>query len=411
MAAVMSLVAVGCGSSHKSSNGASSTTATSGPTSASTSNAGTPATGSAWNIGTVGSYTGPEASSLGKVGEVVSAWAKWENAHGGINGHQIHLINMDDKSDPATSTAAVQQMVSQDHVIAIVAENSIVDAAWASYVQAQGVPVIGSAIFNSVYGTNPDFFPMGTHIVAEGYGMLAGAKLLGKTNFGLFYCAEAAACAQSVPLYKQLAPVAGVKLQYDAKVSAYASNFTAQCLAAKGAGVTVATSGTDALTATRIAAACAQQDYHPLWVSQDGSVTGAFLTTPALNGTLSAQPVFPYADTSTPAEQAFDAALKQYAPDVINNGANFSENDAEAWTAGMLFVAAAQAANLGDNPVAAQVKQGLYALHGATLGGLAPPLTFTPGKATQVPCYFYMGVSGGHFTTPYGLKTFCMPAA
>ncbi len=410
--AAVALIAGACGSSHKSTS--TGTTASPQTTAASTGSAGSTgttaaATGSAWNIGTVGSYTGPEASSLGKVGEVVDAWAKWENAHGGINGHQIHLINMDDKSDPATSLSDVQSMVQNDHVIAIVAENSIVDAAWASYVQAQGVPVIGAAIFNSVYGTNPDFFPMGTNSIAATYGELALAKSQGKTKFGLFYCAEAAACAQAVPLFKSLAPSLGMTLAYSGKVSAYASNFTAQCLAAKAAGVDSATSGTDSLTATRIAANCAQQNYNPAWVAQDGTVTAAFLNTKALDGALTVQPVFPYSDTSVPNDKAFHDALEQYAPDVINNPQNFSENDAEDWTAGMLFAAAAQAAHLGDNPTPAQVKQGLYMLHGETLGGIAPPLTFSSGQPTVVKCYFVMGVSQGKFTTPDGLKTFCQP--
>jgi branched-chain amino acid transport system substrate-binding protein len=121
------------------------------------------------------------------------------------------------------------------------------------------------------------------------------------------------------------------------------------------------------------------------------------------------QPVFPYGDTSVPNDKAFHDALQQYAPDVINNPQNFSENDAEDWAAGMLFVAAAQAGHLGDNPTAAQVKQGLYALHGETLGGIAPPLTFTPNQPTVVKCYFVMGINNGQFTTPDGLKTFCQP--
>jgi branched-chain amino acid transport system substrate-binding protein len=276
-------------------------------------------------------------------------------------------------------------------------------------VEAQGIPVIGSALFNIVYQTNPDFYPSGTTIVASSYGELDAAKKSGKTNFGLFYCAEAAACASAVGLFQSLAPSAGVKFAYDAKVSAFASNFTAQCLAAKEAGVDVATSGTDSLTATRIATDCAQQGYHPTWVSTDGSVTATFLHTPALNGALSDQPDFPYADTSVPADQAFQAALKQYAPDVINNPANFSENDAEDWAGGMLFVAAAEAAQIGDNPTPAEVKQGLYALHNATLGGITPPLTFNPGKPNVVKCYFFMGIKSGQFTTPYGLQTSCQP--
>ena len=73
-------------------------------------------------------------------------------------------------------------MVQQDHVVAIVAENSIVDSAWASYVQQQKLPVVGSAIFNIVYEENPDFFSPGETTVSGSYSTLAAAKRLGDTN-------------------------------------------------------------------------------------------------------------------------------------------------------------------------------------------------------------------------------------
>ena len=359
-------------------------------------------------IGTVGSYTGPESSSLGHVGQVVQAWAKWVNAHGGINGHQVKLINKDDNSDPALSLSEVTSMVEQDHVIAIVAENSIVDSAWASYVQQKGVPVIGSAIFNITYETNPDFFSPGTTTIEAVYGTLSAALKLQKKKFGLMYCAEAAACAQAVPLYQSLTKKAGIDFAFDTKVSAYSPNFTAPCLAAKDAGVNVLTAGTDSATAVHIAEDCAAQGYHPAWVGQDGSVTKAWLSTSALNGALTAQPVFPYVDQSVPADKAFHQALDKYVPSVVKSP-SFSENDAEDWAGGMLFVAAAKAGNLGNDPTPAKVLDGLYSLHNETLGGIVPPLTFHRGQPTKISCFFFMGVKHGKFTTPYGLKTFCEP--
>jgi branched-chain amino acid transport system substrate-binding protein len=406
----LTLVAVGCASSKPSAgtNGSSSTSAPAA-TSGTSSGGGNPATGTPIPIGTVGSYTGPQAASLGQTGKVVSAWADWVNAHGGINNHPVKLFNGDDASDPAKSLSIVQGFVQNDHVVAIVAENSDVDGSWASYVAAQKIPVIGSAIFNFAYQTNPYFFPPGTTTVAANYATLAAAKKLGKTHFGLLYCAEAAACAQAVPLFQAVAPEAGLTLSYSGKVSAFSTDFTAQCLAAKSAGVDVMESATDATTATRVAASCAKQGYHPAWVGQDGTVTLQWQKTPALNGALTAQPVFPYADTSVQSERDFQAALQQYAPGILGSS-SFSENDAEDWAGGQLFVAAAKAANLGDNPSAAQVLQGLYSLHNETLGGITVPLSFVSGQPTHINCWFYMGVENGSFTTPSGLTPDCVPA-
>jgi branched-chain amino acid transport system substrate-binding protein len=203
--------------------------------------------------------------------------------------------------------------------------------------------------------------------------------------------------------------MAGVSLTYSAKVSAFSSNFTAQCLAAKQAGVDVMESATDATTATRVAADCSKQNFNPGWVGQDGTVTLNWLKTPALNGALTAQPVFPYQDTSVQGERDFQAALKQYAPGILGSP-SFSENDAEDWAGGMLFVAAARAAKLGDNATSGQLLQGLYSLHNETLGGLVPPLTFTQGQPTQITCWFYMGIRDGAFTTPQGLAPDCAPS-
>ena len=352
--------------------------------------------------------TGTEASSLGQTGRVVQASANWTNAHGGINGHPLKLYNQDDGSDPARSVAIVHTFVQQDHVVAIVAENSIVDTAWASYVQQQKVPVVGSAIFNIVYEENPDFFSPGETTVSGSYSTLAAAKKLGDTKFGLLYCAEAAACTAAVPLLKALAPSAGETLTYSAKVSAFTSNFTAECLAAKAAGVDVLTSATDSLTATRVASDCAAQDYHPGWVGNDGSVTQAWLKTPALNGVLTGQPVFPYGDTSTQAEKDFRAALR-------SRRAGSSAPRASPKTTPKTGRAVSCSWRRPRPPTWVTTPPPLRSFkastrsRGETLDGLVPPLTYTAGQPTQINCWFYLGITNGQFTTPDGLTPSCVP--
>ena len=87
----------------------------------------------------------------------------------------MKLINVNDQGNPATSNASVKQLVEQDHVIAIVADDSVLSPIWASYVQAKGVPVIG-APFDSIFADNPDFFPNGTTLQTVQYGAMAEAK-------------------------------------------------------------------------------------------------------------------------------------------------------------------------------------------------------------------------------------------
>ena len=367
---------------------------------------GSTATGSTWNIGSIGSYTGPFAGGLGPTEQTINAWAKWTNAHGGVNGHKINLINLDDKANPATSAADAKQLIDQDHVIAIVADDSIASSAWASYAEQKGVPVIG-APFDAIFSTSPDFFPNGTTLQTVQFALMDEAAKAGHPNFALFYCAEAATCANSVDLAKGLAGKANAKLAYSAKVSASAPDYTAQCLGAKQAGVDSLEIGQVSATSLKIIDSCAQQGYHPQLVGNGGTVSTAWAADKNADGTVIIEPDFPDFDTSNQGEQDFQAAMKQYASSVLTSD-GFGANEAETWTAGLLFAAAAKAGNLGDNPTPADVINGLYALKGETLGGLVPPLTYAHGNHS-VNCWFVGKITSGKFTTPQGLKVDCMP--
>ena len=74
--------------------------------------AATPATklkGKPIVIGSVGSFTGPQAPALGAVDDTLKAWAEWKNANGGINGHPVKLIIEDDGSNADQGDAARPQ--------------------------------------------------------------------------------------------------------------------------------------------------------------------------------------------------------------------------------------------------------------------------------------------------------------
>src|SRR5260370_15582558 len=60
------------------------------------------------------SLTGAQASSSDQGATVAPAWAAWINANGGLGGHPVQVVVMDDKGDPATAQAAGQQR-SEEH--------------------------------------------------------------------------------------------------------------------------------------------------------------------------------------------------------------------------------------------------------------------------------------------------------
>jgi branched-chain amino acid transport system substrate-binding protein len=49
----------------------------------------------------------------------------------------------------------------------------------------------------------------------------------------------------------------------------------------------------------------------------------------------------------------------------------------------------------------------MYQLHAETLGGLAPPLTYTQGQPADINCFFIVGVQNGKYVAPLGTKPAC----
>jgi branched-chain amino acid transport system substrate-binding protein len=80
-----------------------------------------------------------------------------------------------------------------------------------------------------------------------------------------------------------------------------------------------------------------------------------------------------------------------------------------SWGSGVLLQHAAQAGGLttSDTPSAAEVIKGLELLHGDTLNGWSPPLTFTAGQPHSVDCWFTLQVKNGNASLIDGGKTTC----
>jgi hypothetical protein len=67
-------------------------------------------------------------------------------------------------------------------------------------------------------------------------------------------------------------------------------------------------------------------------------------------------------------------------------------------------------ANVGKTATitSADILNGLYKMDGNTLGGLAPPLNFSPTSTGQkINCWFTMAIQNQAFTAPDGLKLSC----
>jgi len=380
----------------------------SSPAAGSTAAAGA-AAGAPIVVGALGSFTGAGGSSTASGEVMLEDWVQATNAIGGINGHPVKAIILDDQNNPSTAISNARQLVDQDHVIAVLDLSEDQEPTWAAVVDKAGVPVIGQAE-STVFGTDPNFYPTGTTVVPLIWGELKAASLKHVTGLAAFYCAEIASCSQTVPLVTAVGASVGVKLKYSAKVSSSAPNYTAQCLGAKSAGASGATAVVAGQVGLLLAESCATQGFKPVWVTTGGEMTTPWLAQPAVNGAVGNVQDVPWFDNSIPATQFMQASIKKYSPSLLNSS-SFGANATQAWAAAVVFGAVAKSGGIGPNSTSAQLIAALHQVSNNNFGGVTPPLTYTSGKAATVPCSFVVGISNGSWTEPVGLKTICQPAA
>lgn len=422
-AAAVVLIAAACSSSSTSTGASGPATGTSGTpaTSSSTpaSGSSSPATGSSTSaatgtpyvIGNIGTFSGAYASSDIGAHEAMDAWVKYTNAHGGINGHPVKMIQDDDQLNAGLALTDVKTMVQQDHVMAIVGTASVgAEDAWAPYIATTTTPVIGDDLAGDEMGKYKNFFPEGTARTTGYYFAVPKiASQLGDKQFGAVYCAEAAACSQIATSQKGQASAAGVSFVFSASASATATSYTAQCLAAKSSGAKAVALLLAGSVAGQFASACAQQGFTPQYLQAANGFTEQEKTISSLNGVAGPLPDFPWFSSATPAMQAFQTAMKTYEPqDFSSTSYGYTESAAMAWASAQIFAAAA--ANLpAGQASSADLEAQLYQLpKGDTFGGLTPPITYSStGIEPDNKCFFEIQLKSGTYSALNGAKAFC----
>jgi branched-chain amino acid transport system substrate-binding protein len=403
LAALATAFAAGCGDDddEPASGGATAPAASEPDTS-------NKATGTPIKIGSICSCTGPLAASLGRSLDVLEVWVEHTNNTGGINGHPVELVTVDDGQNPAKGLAGAKKLIEDDEVVAIVGQMSLVSASWEKYVSDAGVPVVGGQTVDTPFLTNPGFFTSGTTLPILLFSELALAKEAGATKVGAFYCAETPICEQLLPIFKGLGGQLGLEIE-GSKISTTAPNYTAPCLAFKQKGVDALIVSVNSDVVPRVIDSCAQQGFTAQNVASSATTQKSWLTNDNLDGTLIVGTNANYTDQSIPGVKTFTDALSQYAPDILDSP-QFSWPLLFPWAGGELFKAAGEAAKLTPTSTTDDVKKGLYALENETLDGLAPPLQFEEGKPGFPVCYFPAKIEGGEFVTTGDGSPTCLDA-
>jgi branched-chain amino acid transport system substrate-binding protein len=387
---VLALVAAACGSSgdDKSSSGKDG-----GGGSSSTS---APPTGTPVKIGWIGTVTSATVTGPNGGKEMMEAWVKWTNAHGGVSGHPVEAFYADDKADPAVGLAGVKDLVENKGAVAIVGSFAgSTQQTWASYVLEKKIPVINGALIDALWFTNPMFYPVGGSVIADTWGMMKSAAVAGYKKVSVILCTEVAACAQAQALFKNNATAVGLEMSYAALASQTQASYTAECLSAKRAGAEAVAPFINAVVFARD---CARQQFKPAYINADlGPTLTIIKQVPEFNNIIGSSEHWPCLDKTLPASKDLYAALKAYHPNWLEGGGdhdNFSSLICAAWAGGVAFSkAVANSGVAASAPVtSADLIKGLAMFKNEELGGLAPSVTYSDGTKpnAEVKCtYLY----------------------
>jgi branched-chain amino acid transport system substrate-binding protein len=108
-------------------------------------------------IGTIIPSSGPTAAFYASSVDGIEARVAKANAEGELGDRTINLVKVDDGGDAARNVTAAQQLVEDEDVFAIISESNAGDAS-GSYLNGEGVPVVGWQLGLPVYGTYPNYF-------------------------------------------------------------------------------------------------------------------------------------------------------------------------------------------------------------------------------------------------------------
>ena len=156
--------------------------------------------GSTINLGNVGTYSGVIGAVFSGAQQTIGVWQAYVNAHGGLNGHPVHVYIEDDGGDPSTSESDIEQEVTQDHVIAFVGNLvPLTVSGGLSYLQQQNIPVIGGDASSAPWWQSPVLFPQGGSDLGDYQAVftIKAAAARGYSKMGIMYCVEDPTCSNS----------------------------------------------------------------------------------------------------------------------------------------------------------------------------------------------------------------------
>jgi branched-chain amino acid transport system substrate-binding protein len=213
-------------------------------------------------LASIGTWSGAVGATLSPILQGGQLWVKMINSRGGLNGQPIQLLVFDDAGDPARHRAQVQEAVERQGIVAMLNNaEPITGQGSVEYITQKRIPIIGNTGAETWSYSTPMIFPQqsAADFIIEAI-IASGADVLvpqGKTKLGTVMCAEVSACRDGEHVFSEHAKSLGFEYVYKGQASLAQPDFTAECLAARNAGVQSLLIFLDTQSLTRFAASCA----------------------------------------------------------------------------------------------------------------------------------------------------------
>jgi len=363
-------------------------------------------------IAYISSLTGPGASEDGSSPAGFDARIALQNAEGGVHGHKLVPIVLDDQTNPSDIDTVVQLAISKG-AFGIVSQSPLFFLA-ARYPQQAGMPVTGSYDDGPEWGTQPytNMFASDEGSVDPKYpvntelgDMLKklGGTVLGAYGYGISPSSSRAASATALS-FEHAGGKVGV---LNTTVPFGAVNFTTDALIAKQHGVNALSPAMDNNSNYALATALEQAGVKlkvalfatgyepdviksPAWATLQGDY---FLS------------LFRPWDLPNAGTRQMQAAMEKYAHFTKSQFPTFSQY--EAWAGADLMIKGLEMA--GKNPTRAAVIKDLRGLKSYNVNGLLPnPINYSTIFGHDLPkqCTWIMKAVKNGFV-PWSTQPFC----
>lgn len=326
-------------------------------------------------IALITSLTGPGGPNFADSPEGFRARIALQNAQGGINGHKINPLIVDDQTSPTNVVTAVQDAISKG-AIGIVSDSPLFYAA-AKFPNQAGIPVTGGSFDGPEWGTQPytNMFASDTGSVNPTYPVNTalgiflkshGGTVIGSYGYGILPSSTQSAIGTA----KSFQHAGGKVGILNTSIPFGGTDFTTQALSAKQQNVNAVYAGMDNNSNFALATALKDAGVKLKAVAFPTGYESDIIGSPAWQSVQGYYFASQFRPTSIPnaGTQQLVAALKKYEarppskfPDI---------NIYESWLGADLMIKGIQMA--GPNPTSAEVIKDLRSIKSYNGNGLLP---------------------------------------